>query len=306
MSKARGSWRDELAKVRVRLAEHGVANAQHEARWMVEVASGLDAAALAADDSPAGAHALQHVWAMCDRRVAGEPLQYVLGSWSFRDLDLMVDPRVLVPRPETEWLVEVALREMERRHARRGRSVPELDPATSLLVADLGTGSGAIALALAAELPDAEVWATDVSDDALAVARANVAGQAAARVRLQRGSWFEALPPELRGRFDLVVSNPPYLADDERASLASEVVDHEPATALFAGPTGLEAIDLLIDGAPGWLRAGGLFVCELAPHQGEHARARAARPAYARAEVHDDLAGRARVLVAQTPAASDR
>src|SRR5438105_5970876 len=141
---------------------------------------------------------------MVARRAAGEPLQYVLGRWAFRTLDLMVDRRVLIPRPETEQVVEVALAEARRLHAR--------------IAADLGTGSGAIALSLAAELPGVDVWATDVSADALAVARANLAGIgtfAAARVRIQEGDWFGALPPELRGRLDIVVSNPPYIGDDE-------------------------------------------------------------------------------------------
>ena len=127
---------------------------------------------------------------MLERRVDGEPLQYVLGRWDFLGLDLLVDRRVLVPRPETEVVAQTAIDEAVRLGARRGAARPGwLAADTSYAVADLGTGSGAIALVLARELPDAEVWATDVSDDALAVARANVAGvgSAATRVRLRRG-----------------------------------------------------------------------------------------------------------------------
>ena len=126
----------------------------------------------------------------------------MLGSWPFLGHDLFVDPRVLVPRPETEVVAQVAIDEMVRLGARRGRSDPWAGLVTAYAVADLGTGSGALALALASELPDAEVWATDVSDDALAVARANFAGAgsvADAAARRASGSWFDALPDELRG-----------------------------------------------------------------------------------------------------------
>ena len=133
---------------------------------------------------------------MLKRRVAGEPLQYVLGGWEFRGLDLFVDRRVLIPRPETEYVVEVALEEAARSGLRRSRRRLSLvESRAPVSAADIGTGSGAIAIALAAELPDVEVWATDVSDDALAVARANVAGCAATRVRIApAGEWFDPLP----------------------------------------------------------------------------------------------------------------
>ncbi len=130
---------------------------------------------------------------------------------------------------------------------------------TAYAVADLGTGSGAIALALARELPDAEVWATDASDDALAVARANVAGvgSAATRVRVANGSWFDALPDELRGTLRVVVSNPPYVAEHEVADLPLDVAEWEPRAALVSGPTGYEALEALIAEAPALARSGG-------------------------------------------------
>ena len=164
----------------------------------------------------------------------------MLGSWAFRGLDLMVDPRVLIPRPETEWVVEIALREAQRLglHRSEVRHTPtpwshktvEIDSLVGprRVVVDLGTGSGAIALALEAELPDVTVWATDLSDDALAVATANIAGTGATRVRVARGHWFGALPDELAGTLDLVVANPPYVRDDELPALPAEVRDHEP------------------------------------------------------------------------------
>ncbi len=175
---------------------------------------------------------------------------------------------------------------------------------TSYAVADLGTGSGAIALALATELPDAEVWATDASDDALAVARANLAGigSAATRVRLRAGSWFSALPVERRGGFKVIVSNPPYVAEHEVADLPRDVAEWEPRSALVSGPTGLEAIEEIVTGAPSWLdAAGGALVVELAPHQATAALDLARAAGFGEVHVGRDLAGRDRVLVARLP-----
>jgi len=223
---------------------------------------------------------------MLVRRESGEPLQYVLGSWAFRSLELMVDPRVLIPRPETEQVVEVALGEI-RRHRRP-------------VVADLGTGSGAIALSVVAEVAGAQVWATDTSDAALAVARANLAGlagMAATRVRLARGSWFSALPAELRGRLSVVVSNPPYVADAEVASLPAEVAEWEPREALVAGPSGLEAVGAVLAEAPAWLEVPGEVVVEIAPHHAAAATSLARQVGFAVVEVHPDLTGHPRALV---------
>jgi release factor glutamine methyltransferase len=209
------TWRALRAELVDELTRAGFEHASTEARFMVEQASGFDAAEWidAADREPP-ARAEARVRQMLQRRSRGEPLQYVLGAWSFRGLDLMVDPRVLIPRPETEFVVEVALEEAQRVGLRRARrAITAFAPEPSVAVADLGTGSGAIALALEAELPDVEVWATDVSTDAIAVARANVAGCAAARVRVVEGSWFHALPIDQRGHLPLVVSNPPYVAE---------------------------------------------------------------------------------------------
>lgn len=224
--------------------------------------------------------------AMVARRLAGEPLQYVLGRWAFRTLDLAVDPRALIPRPETEQVVEVALAELG------DRSAP--------VVADLGTGSGAVALAVAVERPGARVWATDVDPDALALAEANRAG-VGAEVTLCRGSWYDALPGELRGGVDLVVANPPYVSEEEWPTLPPEV-RREPHRALVAaagsdGTPGLAAVEAVLAGAPGWLAPGGVVVVELAPHQAA-AGVRVARRAGLRAvRVAPDLAGRDRAVV---------
>jgi release factor glutamine methyltransferase len=265
-----------------------------EARRIAERASGWtvgDLTGHASDQVPE--RVLDFARRIIERRAAGEPLQYALGTWGFRTLDLLVDRRVLIPRPETEVVVEVALDELQAIVKERTDRVP--------VAVDLGTGSGAIALSLAVEAKRIEVWATDASADALAVARANLAGiggRAAPRVSLAQGHWFDALPPHLRGSIDLIVSNPPYIGDDE--SLPGEVSDWEPASALRAGPTGLEDIEVIVSGAPGWLASAGALVVELAPHQAEAARAMALGAGFGEARVERDLAGRERVLVART------
>ncbi len=271
-----------------------------EARWIVERAGGMDAAELILEgDSAAPTNAAVHLEAMVDRRAAGEPLQYVLGEWGFAGLDLLVDRRVLIPRPETEITASIAIAEAARAGARTGRRDAWSGITTEFTVVDLGTGSGAIALALAAALPDALVWATDASADALAVARANVAGSGVigTRVRLARGSWFDALPEDLRGGVRVLVSNPPYVGEHEE--LPPEVVEWEPRPALVSGPTGLEAIEVIVTGALEWLEPQGVLVVELAPHQADTAVSMALTAGFAQAEVRADLAERPRVLVAR-------
>ena len=259
-----------------------------DARRIVERASGFDGASYHLHiDEPVTARSAAHFEQMVERRSAGEPLQYVLGAWAFRALDLYVDHRVLIPRPETETVVEVVLAELGRIAAK------------SPVAVDLGTGSGAIALSLAREVRNVEVWGVDRSPDALAVARANLAGlgRAGAAVRLAEGSWFDALPPFLRGTVDVVVSNPPYISEGELDDLPPDVVRWEPLSALVAGPTGLEQIETIVAEAPGWLARPGALVVEIAPHQREAAIHLALDAGFPHADVRQDLAGRARVLV---------
>ena len=216
-------WRDLLALAEERLGD------RNEARRIVERASGFEGSEFFLGlDEESTERTEPFFHQMVERRAAGEPLQYVVGRWGFRRLDLFLDRRVLIPRPETEMVVQVALAEL----------AALAPPSSRPTVVDLGTGSGAIALSIALEAPQAHVWATDVSSDALDVARANLAGLgtlAASRVRLGLGSWFDPLPPLLKGHVQLVVSNPPYIADDEE--LPPEVADWEPRQALRAGPT---------------------------------------------------------------------
>jgi release factor glutamine methyltransferase len=296
------TWGSLRADAESRLREAVGDAAPAEARWIVMEASGAEAGELASiDDEAATVLGAHRVGTMVDRRVAGEPLQYVLGSWSFRGIDLMVDPRVLIPRPETEVVAQVALDELQRLGARRGKHDPWSAALTSYAVADLGTGSGALALVMASELPDAAVWATDASEDALAVARANLSsiGSAATRVRLMQGDWFDALPIELHGELRLVVTNPPYIAEHEVPDLPVEVIAYEPWSALVSGPTGLECIERVLHDAPAWLEPHGALVCELAPHQAVPARDIATDAGFTETDVVRDLAGRERVLVAR-------
>jgi release factor glutamine methyltransferase len=267
-----------------------------EASWIVGHAE-----AVAGDPRNVATSAL----VLADRRATGEPLQYVLGTWQFRSLELQVDRRVLIPRPETEQVVEVALAELVRMAGGASRSD------RPLRCVDLGTGSGAIALSLAAEgPPPLEVWATDASPDALDVARANlvslaaVDAPAAARVTVADGTWFDALPVALARQVDLVVSNPPYVSEVEYADLDPEVRDWEPAAALVAprgrsGVAGLADVEAVVAGAVRWLRPGGTLVVELAPAQAYGAIDVARQAGYSRVGTDRDLAGRLRMLVAE-------
>lgn len=219
------------------------------------------------------------------RRAGREPLQYILGSAAFRELTLAVDRRVLIPRPETEVLVEAVL------EWARGRG--------GLHALDIGTGSGAIALSLLLEGPFARVVATDPSADALEVARANAgAAGVADRLELRRGPGWTTVGAD--ERFDVVVSNPPYVAETERAGLQPEVGEWEPGDALFAGARGLDVLRELAAGAAERLRPGGLLALEMAPPQTTIVAAwLEADPALADVRVRRDLAGRERMVLAR-------
>ena len=231
----------------------------------------------------------QRLAAWIQRRRAGEPIQYVTGRAAFRGLDLAVSPTVLIPRPETEGLVEAALGVLRAEGARWPRP----------RVLDLGTGSGAIALAIAAEWPSARVTATDASEAALAVARENARALGLqSRVQFLRGDWFE--PIDADETFEAVISNPPYIATGEWDVLAEDVRAFEPQEALFSGSTGLEALREIVDEAPQHLVAGGLLALELAEMRAnEVAGWLEGAQEWEGVRVLDDLAGRPRVLLAR-------
>lgn len=281
------TWRQLLAEARAALRAT-------EARWIVEELAGGSLAEVADLDQPAPPAAAGTCRSMVRRRLAGEPLQYVLGRWGFRTLDLTVDRRALIPRPETEQVVEVARRELSRLRTQGAGDGP-------WVAVDLGTGSGAIALSLLVEEPGVVVWATDVAPGALSLARGNAAAvpEAVGRLHLAQGDWYAALPAALGSRVSLVVSNPPYVAGHELAGLPGEVADWEPREALVSGPSGLEAIETVLGGAPAWLTRPGAVVVEIAPHQAAPALELASSAGFTDLAVVPDLTGRDRVLVAR-------
>ena len=222
------------------------------------------------------------------RRTSGEPVQYITGRAAFRGLDLAVDRRVLIPRPETEELVERVLGLL---HA---NAVSWRPPR----VLDLGTGSGCIALAIAAEWPGAIVTATDASAAALEVARANAEALGlATRVAFAHGDWFDAIGAD--DRFEVIVSNPPYIAAQEAGALPADVREWEPHAALFAPEDGLADLRRLVEEAPRHLVAGGLLALELSEIRAAEVLAwfEGAHD-WAAAELHEDLSGRPRMIMA--------
>jgi release factor glutamine methyltransferase len=256
---------------------------RREARWLVqEFVPG----------SERDAH--DALLAAATRRLNGEPLQYIIGHWPFRSLDLDVDERALIPRPETEELVNVALREL----ARGAVAAP--------LIVDLGTGTGAIGLSLVSELLTrgvaASLIAVDESSDALALARQNARKHRLDAVSFVHSSWFDSLDESLRGRVDLIVANPPYIGEAEFVDL-DPVLRYEPRGALVAedarGIHGFFDLDIIIREACGWLTPHGALICE---HSDTHRRAvleLAHEVGFRSVEDLDDLAGRPRVLVAR-------
>lgn len=287
------AWCSFLAETVEKLTEAGVGDPAAEARWLIEEVSGLEGAEwILGLDDPATQRGVARLDELVLRRRAGEPIQYVLGRWSFRQLDLLCDPRVLIPRPETEQVVDVALGELDRvTRSRPDGHVP--------VVVDLGTGSGAIALSVALERPGADVWGVDVSADAVSVARANLGGlgMAGGRVRLVEGSWFDPLPDEIAGRVDLIVTNPPYVAADE--VLDPSVGEWEPEGALIAGDSGLEAYEIILSRAPQWLAPDASVVMEIGAGQGRAVPELARRSGFTEVRVEADHAGHQRCVVAR-------
>lgn len=287
------TWSRMLADV---TAEIGNGSA---ARWLCQTASGCDGDEFTAIlGDPVSRREGLHLQRMLRRLADGEPLQYVLGRWGFRRLDVMVDRRVLIPRPETEQVVDVALArlcELRAMSREDGRTGPHR-------VADLGTGSGAVGLALLDESPpdSLEVWMTDLAEDAIDVARANAAGlgRVAAGARFALGDWFDALDPALRGTFDVIVANPPYIAIDD-PDVEHQVRNWEPPAALFSGADGLDAMRVIIPGAQSWLRPGGLLVLEIGHQQGPAVETMMVDSGWREVMIRTDLAGRPRIASGQ-------
>ena len=266
------------------------------AQWLCEHASGCDAREFGDIlDELVSERSAQHLHSMLTRYAAGEPLQYVMGRWAFRRLDLLVDSRVLIPRPETELLVEHVTRYALQKIRDVGRGVT---------IADLGTGSGAVGLSLLLELPfeSAEVWMTDISEDALHVARANAAGvgRNAVGARFGHGSWYGALPEDLRGSLDVIVSNPPYIATGDPL-VGESVLKWEPHSALFAGKDGLNDLRVVVADASDWLVPGGLLAVEMGFTQATVVSQLFESAGFKSVSVHKDFAGLDRFVTGTAP-----
>ena len=260
------------------LAGTGAGGARLEAQLLLAHVLAVPRARLASHpEATADAAQAANYRRLLERRAAGEPLAYLTGRREFWSLDLAVTPAVLIPRPETELLVERAL---------------ALTSAAVARAADLGTGSGAIAVALARERPGWRIVATDVSAAALAVARANAAALGAAGIEFLAGSWFGPLGAM---RFDLLVSNPPYVAADDPA-LADPALAFEPPVALTpAGGDALAALRILARGAAAHLKPGGWLLLEHGASQGREVRAELVAAGFAHVRSHRDLAGHERM-----------
>ena len=234
-------------------------------------------------DRPLVSAELDGYRALVRRRGRREPVAYILGEREFYGRPFAVDPRVLIPRPDTEVLIDEVL--------------ARIDEDAAGVVVDYGTGSGAIALTLAAERPGLKLLAVDVSADALEVARANAeALELADRVGFVRSDGFARVPDRFRGELLAIVSNPPYIREDERAALMPDVRDHEPGLALFAGNDGLEHYRRIAQAAP-WLQAGGLVAVEVGQGQSDAVQALFAGAGLTELTVRKDLAGVERVVL---------
>ncbi len=284
------TWREMVKRTQAEVGERNVA------QWLCEHASGCDSGEFTDIlDELVSERSAQHLQSMLARYAAGEPLQYVMGRWAFRRLDLLVDSRVLIPRPETELLVEHVTRYALQKIRDVGRGVT---------IADLGTGSGAVGLSLLHELPfeSAEVWMTDVSEDALHVARANAAGvgRNAVGARFGHGHWYAALSEDIRGSLDAIVSNPPYIAAGDPL-VGDSVLKWEPHNALFAGADGLSDLRVIVSGATDWLVPGGLLAVEMGFTQGTEVSQLFTSAGFTKVSVHKDLAGLDRFVTGLAP-----
>lgn len=265
------------------LAAKGVESARLNAELLIGHALGMKRMALYLQFERLLAEPeLEKIRPLVRRRALREPLQYILGEAEFHGLKLKVDRRALIPRPETELLVESVI------------GACAIPPASVL---DLGTGSGAIALALAQKFPAAAITAVDASEEALALARENAAATGLAdRVVFVASNWFGGLAAEVR--FDLIVANPPYLTAAETAATAPEVRGHEPGTALTSADDGLADLRTIVAQAPPFLAAGGLLALETGIAQHAELLRLAAAAGFTRTESRPDLTGRDRFVLA--------
>lgn len=268
------------------LERKGIEGPRRSAEWLLSAATGLSRVELYAHfDRPLSPEERAAFREGIERRAAGEPLQYVTGEMPFRHLVLRVRPGVFIPRPETEVLVDAVLEFIDR----SGVAEP--------LVVDLCTGSCAVAASVAHERAGARVHATEIVPDTAEAAADNaLRAGVGSRVAVHIGDLFAPLPTDLRGRFDVVVSNPPYIPTADIAALPAEVSAHEPRVALDGGADGLDVVRRIVDEAREWLRPGGLLAIETDTSRAKDA-AELMLPWYEGVEVRTDLTGRDRIAL---------
>jgi release factor glutamine methyltransferase len=283
--------RDQLMLAAARLSARGIDNPRLDAEVLLAHCLNLRREQLVvASDLTMAPAAARGFETLLQRRLAREPVAYITGTQEFWSLDFTVKPDVLIPRPDTERLVEVALLCAAR--------FPTSKP---LRIVDLCTGSGVVAVSLACELPSAQIYATDISAAGLAIARGNAAAhQVAARVQFFIGDLFDALVPRPEAGFDLIVCNPPYVRRDEIVTLAPEVSRWEPRAALDGGADGLDFYRRIVSAAPDYLAKQGALALEIGADMASEVSALcAARGRYRQFEIFQDYSGRDRVILAQ-------
>jgi release factor glutamine methyltransferase len=275
------------------LFEGGSSVRNFEARLIAEHVTGLTYTDLLTGTCELADRQEQQLKSIISDRNTHKPLAYVLHSVAFCDLDLFVDERVLIPRSETEVIVERVCHELNRLNSH------------SPVVVDLCTGSGAIALAVAHRNKEATLYATDISADAIEVARLNLVatGSTGNRVHFYQGSLFEPLPEQLCGAVDVIVANPPYISRDE--NLPRSVIEFEPHVALFADDDGLALYEEIFSQSSLWLTNGGVTVCEIGETQAGRIKEIARRCAMT-CEIMPDLTGRDRIAVVQSLSSRDK
>lgn len=249
-------------------------------------------------EEPVGEGQLERFFQLIERRASGEPVQHLTGKQEFWGLELEVNPKVLIPRPETEHVVEVALDRLALCELRAGRR--QKTQGENLLIADVGTGSGCIAIALATELPLARVVASDLSQAALAVAQRNAEKhRVSERVQFVSGHLLEPCVLASGSGFDLIVSNPPYVGRRERETLGREVREREPELALYGGEEGYEIYAQLVPAAANRLKPGGVLVLELGHNSLPAVEPLLDAEHWTHIGVTSDLAGIPRVIAAE-------
>lgn len=279
-----GTWtvRSLLQWAREWLAKKGVENPRLDAELLLAHALGCDRLRLYIDvDKPVGADELARFKPLIQRRAAREPVAYILGVKEFYGRPFEVAPGVFIPRPETELLVRMAL--------------DHLPVGAEARIADLCSGSGVVGISIAAERPETRVDLVELSPEAAAVARRNAEKHAPGRVRVFCGDLFAAFPARIR--YDAIAANPPYVPTLDGRKLASDVVDHEPHLALFAGEDGLAVIRRIAASVRDWLAPGGLFVTEIDPSQGQAVAQLFRDAGLVQVRVERDLAGLDRQVV---------